>query len=125
MGQIRFRYFFAASLRRSYPDIFHGVRARDCDATIVDGRRVLVLFIRRGPLANRLLRSAAANLDLRVRARTDSRALGVVDGWSREPVPRWSGRRTRGNHQGELLDRAGALFLPYLQHPDDRYLRRA
>ncbi len=34
-------------------------------------------------------------------------------------------RRTCGDHQGELLDRAGAVFLPDLQHSDDRHLRRA
>ncbi len=125
VGEIYYCGFSAADLRRSYPDIFHGVRARDCDATVVGGRRVLVLLVRRGAVANSFLRSAAPNLDLRVRARTDPRALGVVDGWSREPVPRRARRRTRGNHQGELLDRAGALFLPDLQHSDHRHLRRA
>src|SRR5262249_15398857 len=35
------------------------------------------------------------------------------------------GRRTRGDHQGELLDRAGAVFLPDLQHSGNCHLRRA
>src|SRR4030095_10238664 len=125
MGEICFRYFSAASLWRSYPDIFHSLRARDGDATAVGGRRILVLFVRRGVVADRFLRSAASNLDLRVRARAYACALGVVNGWSRESVPRWSRRRTRGDHQSKLLDRAGAVFLSDLQHSDDRRLRRA
>src|SRR5205823_6829369 len=95
------------------------------DATVVGGRRVLVLLVRRGAVADSFFRSAAPNLDLRVRARAYACALGVVDGWSGEPVPRWPRRGTRGYHQGELLDRAGAVFLPDLQHSDDRHLRRA
>src|SRR5438067_1103376 len=124
VGEICYCGFSAADLRRSYPDIFHGVRARDCAATVVGGRRVLVLLVRRGAVADSFFRSAAPNLDLRVRARAYACALGLVDGWSGEPVPRGPRRRTRGYDQGELLDRAGTVFLPDLQHPDDRHLRR-
>src|SRR5262249_53572207 len=92
VGEIHFCDFSAPDVRGSYTDIFHGVRARDCYAAIVGGRRVLVLLVRRGAVANSLLRSAAPNLDLRVRARAYARALGIVDGWSRESVPRWPRR---------------------------------
>src|SRR4029077_4887987 len=61
VGEIYFRDFSAADLRRSYPDIFHGVRARDCYATVVGRRRVLVLLVRRGAVANSFLRSATPN----------------------------------------------------------------
>ncbi len=76
-------------------------------------------------MANNVLRFAAPNLDLRVRPRTYPRALGVVDGWPREPVSRRSRRRTRGNYQDELLDRADAVFFPDLQHSNNRHLWRA
>ena len=125
VGEIYFCDFSAADVRGSYTDIFHCVRARYCDAAVVGGRRILVLLVRRGAVANSFFRSATANLDLRVRARAYARALGMVDGWSREPVPRWSRRRTRRNQQSQLLDRAGTVFLPDLQHSSDRDLRRA
>ena len=89
VGEIYFCDFSAADLRSAYADIFHGVRACDCDATVVDRRRVLVLLVRRGALANSFLRSAAPTPDLRFWARAYARTLGLVDGWSREPVPRW------------------------------------
>ena len=90
MGEIYRRDFSAADVRGSDADIFYRVCARNRDATVVGGRRVLVLLVRRGAVANCFLRSAAPDLDLRVRARAYPRALGVVNGWSREPVSRWS-----------------------------------
>src|SRR6478735_6539025 len=99
MGEIYLCDFSAAAVRGFDADIFLGVRARNCDATAVGGRRILVLFVGRGAVANSFLRVAATHLDLRVRARTYPRALGVVHGWSREPVPCRSRRRTRGNQQ--------------------------
>src|SRR5262249_46956580 len=88
VGEIYFCDFSAPDMRRSYPDLFHGVRARDCDPTLVGGRRVLVLLVRRGAVVNSFLRSAAPDFDLRLRARAYSRPMGMVDGRSREPVPR-------------------------------------
>ena len=39
-----------------------------------------------GALADRFLRSAAADRSLRFRTRTDPCALGLADGWTRQPV---------------------------------------
>ena len=82
MGEIYLCGFSAADVRRSDPDIFYGVRARNSDATVVDRRGVLVLLVRRGALANSFFRPAAPNLDLRIWTRAYARAVGMVDGWS-------------------------------------------
>ena len=80
MGEIYFCDFSSADLRHSYADILHRVRARDCDTTVMGGRRILVLFVRRVAVVDRFLRSAASNFDLRVRARAYARAMGMADG---------------------------------------------
>src|SRR5439155_20797454 len=89
MGEICFCDFLAADLRDSESDIFHCVRARDYDATALGRRRILVLFIRGSPLADRFFRSSAPNRNLCLRTRTDPRTLGLVDGRTREPVSGW------------------------------------
>src|SRR6266581_1032849 len=114
VGEIYFRDFPAADLWCSDPDIFYCLRARDCDAAIVDGRGILVLLVRRGALVDRLLRSAAPSLNLRVRARAYSRAVGLVDGRPCQQISRRHRRRTCSDDQGQLLDRAGTLFFPNL-----------
>ena len=65
VGEIHFCDFSAADVWRSYPDIFHCFCARDYDATALGRRRILVLFTRRGPLANCVFRSSAPARDLR------------------------------------------------------------
>src|SRR5206468_11596465 len=92
VGEICFRHFSVTALRCSYPDIFHGVCARDCGTTAVGWRRVLVLLVRRRTLVNRFLRSAATNSDLRLRTRAYACAVGLAHGRSREQVPGWSRR---------------------------------
>src|SRR5947209_11890494 len=74
MGEICFCDFLAADLRDSESDIFHCVRARDYDATALGRRRILVLFIRGTPLADRFFRSSAPNRNLCLRTRTDPRS---------------------------------------------------
>ena len=68
--------------------------------------------------------AAAAAADLRLRARTDARPLGLGDGGTGLGFPRLANGRAYRQRQAQLLDRAGALFFPALLHRGHRGLRR-
>src|SRR5207247_8567995 len=86
LAEIDFRHFSSARLRNCNADVFHRVRSRHDDATVVGRTGILVLFVRRGPLADRIHWFAATHPALRFRTRTDACALGLVNGRPRQPV---------------------------------------
>ena len=89
LGKICFCDFPSSDLRNSQSDIFYRFRARDRDAALLGGRRILVFFIGRSSVADCFFRSSAPDPHLCLRTRIDPRAVGLVDGWPREPVSRW------------------------------------
>ena len=109
-------HFSPAALRDPDPDIFHRLRPRHRHPTALGRRGILVLLVRRGSVADRFLRPAAPDAGLRLRPRTDPRALGLADGRTRQPVPGRPRRRPHRDGPEQFLDRARALFFPALQH---------
>ena len=89
LGEIRFCDFPLADLCNFQSDIFYRFRARDRDAALLGGRRVLVFFVGRNSVADRIFRSSASDPHLCLRTRIDPCALGLVNGWACEPVSRW------------------------------------
>ncbi len=89
LGEIRFRNFPPASLRNSESDIFYRVRARSGGATALGRRRILVFFIGRNSVVDRLFRSSASDPPLCFWTRINACGVGLVDGRTREPVSRW------------------------------------
>ena len=89
LGKICFCDFSSPDLRNSQSDIFYRFRARDCDAALLGGRRILVFFIGRSSVADCFFRSSASNPNLCLRTRIDPRAVGLVNGWAHKPVSCW------------------------------------
>src|SRR5439155_9838695 len=104
LGEVCFRNFFAAGLRDSFSDIFHCLCARSRDATALGRRRILVLFVGRGALVDRVPRLAPADCPLRLRTWTYPCALGFADGRARQPVSRQPRRWPCGNEPKQFLD---------------------
>ena len=120
LGQIHRRAFPAPALRDSQPDLLHRFRARHGDATALGGGRILVLFVRRGSLADRVFRFAAPDL-VYVFGHELTHALWVWLMGGR--VSRFRVGRDGGHivtDQEQFLDRARALFFPALQHSRHR-----
>src|SRR5207247_11072579 len=86
LGEIYFCDFPAPNLRNSHPNIFYCFCARDCDATALGRRRIVVLLTGRSAVGHCVLRSPTPNRNLCFRTRAYSRALGLDDGGTRQPV---------------------------------------